>query len=205
VSESSDRNVIDLTRREALAIFAALPLSLGLGPGSLAAHTWQEIRQHLPVDGAPYAPRFFTADEWRTVRVLVDDVIPRDERSGSATDAGVPEFMDAIMLDQPDSQTAMRVGLQWIDVESHRRFSQLFAASTPQQRASLLDDIAWPARTPVGMEAAVSFFSAFRDLTASGFWSSRIGVADLQYMGNAAVRDWQGCPAPALAKLGVSY
>jgi hypothetical protein len=55
------------------------------------------------------------------------------------------------------------------------------------------------------MSHGVAFFSMFRNLTASGFWSSRMGVADLQYIGNAVVHEWQGCPPAALAKLGVSY
>ena len=51
----------------------------------------------------------------------------------------------------------------------------------------------------------IAFFSAFRDLTASGFWSSRIGVKDLGYTGNTFVAEWKGCPPEALAKLGVTY
>ncbi len=194
-----------LTRREALGALAGLPLVVGLGPGSLAARAWEHVRTHRTPDGAPYAPRFFTPDEWRMVAALADEVIPRDARSGSATDAGVPEFMDFIMMDQPSHQMQMRVGLQWIATECHQRFGTTFVGCTAQQRASVLDDIAWPARTPFGMEQAAKFFSAFRDLTASGFWSSRVGVADLQYMGNTVVPDWQGCPPAVLAKLGVSY
>jgi hypothetical protein len=200
--EPADR----LTRREALGALAALPLVVGFGPGSLAERAWRHVGQRRGEAGAPLTPRFFTAKEWRTVLVLVDEVIPRDERSGSATDAGVPEFMDFIMMDRPESQTQMRVGLQWLDTECQLRFGTAFAACTPAQRTAVLDDVAWPARAPVGMEHAAAFFSAFRDLTASGFWSSRIGVADLEYIGNTPVREWRGCPPPpALSKLGVSY
>lgn len=202
--DDADRPAGELTRREALGALAVLPLA-ALGPGSLAARAWEYVRQHRVSSGAPYAPRFFTANEWRTVTVLVDEVIPKDERSGSATDAGVPEFMDFMMVDRPEYQTQMRVGLQWIDLESRQRFGTTFAACAPHQRAVLLNDIAWPARTPLGMEHAASFFSAFRDLTASGFWTSRMGVADLRYMGNEVMPDWRGCPPPVLAKLGVSY
>lgn len=155
--------------------------------------------------GGGYQPKFFTAHEWETVRVLVDLIIPRDERSGSATDAGVPEFMDFIMVDQPSAQTAMRGGLAWLDAECRRRFEKTFVACTALERTAVLDDIAWPARARPELSHGVAFFNSFRDLTASGFWSSKMGVEDLQYQGNTFVPEWKGCPEDALRKLGVRY
>jgi hypothetical protein len=143
-----------------------------------------------------------------TVRVLVDVIIPRDERSGSATDAKVPEFMDFMMADRdtkPEGRSAMRDGLAWIDRENRRRFSRSFVQSSDRQRAALLDAIAWPARARPEMQPGVIFFNSFRDLTASGFWSSEMGVKDLQYQGNAVVPEWRGCPEAALRKIGVRY
>jgi gluconate 2-dehydrogenase gamma chain len=195
----------DLTRREALGVLAALPLAAALDPSSLIARAWRHVGEHAPAPGTPYVPRFFTAHEWRTVRRLADDIIPRDGRSGSASDAGVPEFMDFIMVDQPAAQTPMRGGLEWIDTQCHTRFTAPFADCTRTQRSALLDDIAWPARAQPELSQGVAFFSTFRDLTASGFWTSKVGMADLQYMGNRVVHEWQGCPPEALAKLGVSY
>ena len=139
------------------------------------------------------------------MRVLVDLIIPRDERSGSATDAGVPEFMDFIMIDQPDAQTKMRGGLHWMDAECQRRFGKTFVECTHAQQTALLDDITWPARARPEFSQGVAFFNNFRDLTASGFWPSRMGVADLRYMGNAVVREWTGCPDATLQKLDVHY
>jgi gluconate 2-dehydrogenase gamma chain len=195
----------DLTRREALGVLAALPLAAALDPSSLIARAWRHVGEHAPAPGTRYVPRFFTAHEWRTVRLLADDIIPRDDRSGSASDAGVPEFIDFIMVDQPAAQIPMRGGLQWIDTQCHTRFAAPFAECTRAQRATLLDDIAWPARARPDMSQGVAFFSTFRDLTASGFWTSKLGMTDLRYLGNRVVHEWQGCPAEALAKLGVSY
>ena len=155
--------------------------------------------------GASAAPKFFTPEEWETVRVLVDLIIPRDERSGSATDAQVPEFMDFMMLDRPQMQEPMRGGLAWLESECRRRFGTGFVGASDRQRAALLDDIAWPARAKPEHSHGVAFFNAFRDLTAAGFWSSRMGIADLQYLGNTFVAEWNGCPPAALAKLGVRY
>jgi gluconate 2-dehydrogenase gamma chain len=153
-----------------------------------------------------YQPAFFTSHEWDTVRLLVDLIIPRDERSGSATDAGVPEFMDYLLADGNDtSRTAMRGGLAWLDIECVERFGHPFVECSDRERASLLDLIAWPAKAPAELSHGVAFFNRFRDFTASGFWSSKMGVADLQYLGNTAVLEWNGCPPEALAKLGVTY
>lgn len=154
--------------------------------------------------GAAFTPTFFTPREYELVRVLVDTIIPRDERSGSATDAGVPEFMDFIMNDEPGRQNAMRGGLSWLEIECHRRFDRDFVSCTEAQRHEVLDDISWPQRDiKPGMAPGVNFFNSFRDLTASGFWSSKMGIEDLQYMGNTVVLEWKGCPNEVLQKLGL--
>jgi len=153
----------------------------------------------------PFAPTFFTPHEWDTVRLLSDLIIPKDDRSGSATDAGVPEFMDFMMTDRPDGQTPMRGGLAWLDNECQERFGKTFLLCSDTERTSVLDDIAWPKKAKPAMSNGVAFFNMFRDMTASGFWSSKIGVTDLDYRGNTFVAEWNGCPPAALQKLGVQY
>ena len=135
--------------------------------------------------------------------MLVDLIIPRDERSGSATDAGVPAFMDFMMIDQPRRQVAMRGGLALIDRLAIDRFGKRFVSATDRERRALLDEIAYTSNPDRGLSQAIAFFSSFRDLTASGFWSTKMGVADLQYQGNVFVSEWKGCPDAALKKLGV--
>ena len=152
---------------------------------------------------APFKPKFFTAHEYATVGVLVDLIIPRDERSGSATDAGVPAFMDFMMIDQPRRQIAMRGGLAMIDRLAMDRCGKRFVSATDRERRLLLDEIAYTSNPDRGLSQAIAFFSSFRDLTASGFWSTKVGVADLQYQGNVFVSEWTGCPDAALKKLGV--
>jgi hypothetical protein len=171
----------------------------------------QEAHQHpaaAPRKGAakkgPYKPKFFTAHEWATVNVLVDLIIPKDDRSGSATDAGVPEYIDFVMMDRPQYQTSMRGGLRWLDTQSNARFGKTFVDAAPTERTTLLDDIAWPAKAKPEHSQGAAFFSRFRDLTAGGFFSSRMGVADVQYMGNVPVAEWKGCPPEVLEKLGLT-
>jgi hypothetical protein len=197
-----------LTRREALKTLGTVPVaaSLGIVPalGEHASHPAAE--QQAPAQA--YAPKFFNAHEWRTVRMLSDYVIPRDERSGSATDAKVPEYMDFFMSDSETTEaarTAMRGGLGWLDTECRRRFDgKTFLDATDGQRRQVLDDIAYPAKAKPEMSYGVTFFTRFRDMTASGFFSSAMGWKDLQYMGHTFVAQWNGCPPEALAKLGVS-
>src|SRR5256885_5261236 len=142
---------------------------------------------------------------FRSVRVLVDLILPKDERSGSATDAGVPEFMDFMLGDDTDLQTPVRGGLAWLDRECDDRYTKTFVACTDVERAAVLDDIAWPRKAKPEHMAGVAFFNSFRDFTASGFFSSRVGIQDLRYIGNTFVAEWKGCPPEALAKLGVHY
>ncbi len=194
-----------LSRREALELLAVAPFvgALPLPPGA-AQRGSRFVSELLAAPPGPaYVPKFFTDHEWQTVRVLVDLVIPKDDRSGSATDAAVPEFMDFILVEYPDEQLSMRGGLAWLDTECHRRFGKDFLGADGAQRGAVLDDIAWPDKAPASLHQGVVFFNRFRDFTASGFWSSQIGVADIQYKGNVFV-DWQGCPPDQLRKLGVS-
>ena len=195
-------------RRDFIKFMAAAPMAhlavTALDLETAAIHT-RETLERLAERGQQYQPKVFSAHEWRTVRVLVDMVIPRDARSGSATDAGVPEFMDVFMETRQNMRTWMRTGLTWLDDECRKRFSKAFVDGDATQRAAVLDDIAWPRRARLEMQNGVRFFTNFRNFTASGFWSSKMGVDDLQYMGNRPIAQWNGCPAPALNKLGVRY
>jgi gluconate 2-dehydrogenase gamma chain len=197
----------DMDRRTLLKLISSAPVAAGFVWTDVEA---QEAHQHAQAARATaqgtrvaFKPKFFTAHEYATVRVLVDLILPKDDRSGSATDAGVPEFMDFMMVDQPSRQTAMRGGLAWIDRECLSRHDQPFIACTPAQQTGLLDEIAWPAKAPRELSHGINFFNSFRDLTASGFWTTRMGMDDLHYMGNVAVAEWKGCPEEVLTKLGL--
>ena len=193
-------------RRDFIKFMAAAPLAhlavTALDLEEAAAET-RETLERLAERGQQYQPKVFTADEWRTVRVLVDIVIPRDDRSGSATDAQVPEFMDVFMETRENMRNQMRTGLAWLDEESRKRFTKSFVDCDDAQRKAVLDDPAWPRRARPEMQAGVRFFNFFRNFTASGFWSSKMGVEDLRFMGNTFVAEWNGCPADVLAKAGL--
>jgi len=190
-----------ITRRTLLQLAAAAPMAAAFTwTGEEAVHASAQAR----AAATPFKPVFFTAHEYETVKVLVDLIIPKDDRSGSATDAGVPEFMDFILNEQTGRQNAMRGGLAWLDLECHRRFNLDFIACTEAQRREVLDDISWPRRVKPEVSHGVPFFNSFRDLTASGFFTSKIGIDDLGYQGNTFVPVWNGCPDEVLKKLGLT-
>lgn len=197
-----------MKRRDALKILLAAPAATFAwtdAEAAQAAAAAQTARATAAATAKPFVPKFFTANEYKLVRTLVDIIIPKDERSGSATDVGVPEFMDFMMIDQPTRQVAMRGGLAWLDVECQQRYDKVFVDCTETERKSVLDDIAWPAKAKPEHAHGVAFFNSFRDLTAGGFWTTKVGIEDLQYLGNRSVARWNGCPDEALKKLGVSY
>jgi hypothetical protein len=197
-----------LDRRSMLRLLASAPAAAGIAwtdAEAQQAHHLAQAAQSAAKAGTPFAPKFFTPHEWKTVRVLVDIIIPKDARSGSATDAGVPEFMDFIVADQEPRQTAMRGGLAWLDLECQERFDKTFLDCSAAQRTAVLDDIAWPQRARPELSHGVRFFGSFRDLTATGFWTTQMGMKDLQYIGNTYLTSWRGCPDECLKALGVTY
>jgi hypothetical protein len=147
---------------------------------------------------------FFTPHEMATISVLADIIIPRDEVSGSASDAKVPEFIEFIVKDMPDHQTPMRGGLRWLDLQSNRRFGKNFKDGSQAEQTALVDEIAYPKKAKPGMEQGVAFFSLMRNLTASGFYTSEMGVKDIGYEGNKP-NLWNGVPAEVLAQYKLAY
>ena len=198
-----------IDRRELLRRVGQVPIAAGLALSSARLSAAQEHVHKQAAKAAKgnkaYTPKFFTAQEWATVRILADIIIPRDTRSGRATDAMVPEFMDVFMETRENMRTWMRTGLTWLDEECTKRFTKQFLDCDDAQRKAVLDDIAFPRRARPEMQNGVRFFTNFRNFTASGFWSSKMGVDDLEYMGNRPTAVWEGCPEPALNKLGVRY
>lgn len=147
---------------------------------------------------------FFTPHEMATIAVLCDIIIPKDEVSGSATDAKVPDFIEFIVKDKPDFQTPMRGGLRWLDLQTQKLYGKSFVDASGQQRIALVDAIAYPESAKPGMKQGVSFFNLLRNLTATGFYSSAMGIKDVGYAGNKP-NQWNGVPDDVLKQYGLSY
>jgi len=163
--------------------------------------------------------KFFNDHEMATITVLADIIIPKDEVSGSASDAKVPEFIEFIVKDMPYHQLPMRGGLRWLDIESLKRFGKSFVEITSQQQLQIVDDIAYTeikytdekgnvvtkGKVKPEMKPGIAFFNLMRNLTATGFYTSEIGGKDIGYAGNLSSNKWNGVPDDVLKQYGLAY
>lgn len=193
-----------MNRRTVLQLLGAAPAAAGFVWTEAEAFEAQRRTQQARRAAPAFKPAFFTAREYATVVLLAGMIIPKDERSGGATEAGVPAFIDFMMVDQPARQVPMRGGLAWLDQECNGRFGKAFAAVDDAARRQVLDEISGLEPARPDQSHGLAFFRSFRDLTATGFWTSKMGMEDLKFMGNIFVAEWNGCPEAALRKLGLA-
>jgi hypothetical protein len=148
--------------------------------------------------------KFFTPHEMTTITVLADIIIPKDEVSGSASDAKVPDFIEFIVKDMPQHQTPLRGGIRWLDMHCMKQYEKAFKDCSQQQQIEVVDQIAYPNKAKPGMKQGVAFFSLMRNLTTTGFYTSEIGVKDIGYAGNTPNK-WNGVPDDVLKQYNVAY
>jgi gluconate 2-dehydrogenase gamma chain len=151
-----------------------------------------------------FAETFFNSHEMATMKVLVDIILPADSRGPSASTAGVPDFIEFMAKDKPELQTPIRGGLRWLDSEAIKRFNQKYIQINSVQQIEIVEDIAYPKKIKPGFSHGTNFFSLMRNLTATGYWSSKEGIKDIAYKGNVP-NVWEGVPADILKEFGVSY
>src|SRR5690625_3577541 len=138
-------------------------------------------------------PDFFDKHEMETITALADLIIPEDEVSGSASDAKVPEFIAFIVKDMLQHQTPLRGGIRWLDRACLTNFGKVFTACSKDKQLKILNEIAYPEQAKPEMETGVAFFNRMRELTISGFYTTKIGIEDIGYMGNKP-HQWKGVP-----------
>ena len=149
-------------------------------------------------------PKFFTPEEFATITVLADIIIPKDDVSGSASDAKVADFIEYIVKDEPDFQTPLRGGLRWLDIHCLNNYQKAFKDCSAQQQIEVIDQIAYPEKAKPEMAYGVSFFNLMRNLTATGFYSTQIGWDDIGYIGNRP-NQWNGVPDDVLKQYNLAY
>ena len=147
---------------------------------------------------------FFTPHEMATITILADIIIPKDDVSGSASDAKVPDFIEYIVKDMPKHQVPMRGGLRWLDMQCLTHYEKSFAECNKQQQMEMVDAIAFPKKAKPEMKQGVAFFNLMRNLTATGFYTSEIGVKDVGYIGNEP-NNWNGVPDDVLKQYNLAY
>ena len=204
-----------MKRRDTLKAISLSSLGLAVGPVEAAVPEptapkppikipGGRLKEEAERDAKLNAEKFFTPQELQTVTVLSDIIIPADTRSGSASQAGVPAFIEFMMKDQPRSQTPMRGGLRWIDNVCTKRYGKPFVQCTKAQQIELVDQIAYPSKVAPDMTQGAAFFSQLRNLVMTGFYTSKMGIEDLGYMGNVP-NQWNGVPDDVLKQYGLSY
>ena len=148
--------------------------------------------------------QFFNEHELVTIAILCDLILPASPTAGSATDAGVPEFIDFIVKDITSHQVPLRGGLMWLDNRSDKLFDHDFNTCNESQQKQILDEIAYPDVANAEVSQGVQFFSRMRNLVLTGYYTTRMGFDDLGYKGNIP-NVWDGIPQEILDKHGLSY
>ena len=142
-------------------------------------------------------PKYFSAHQYDTLKSLCDTIIPKDEHSGGAVEAGAPEFIDLLTSENPEFQVRLGGGFMWLDNFCVDRYEKVYLECTPEQRKEVLDLIAYRknAVQDLSLSQGVAFFAFLRNMTCDGFYTSKIGIADLQYIGNTSLHEFPGCPS----------
>lgn len=160
--------------------------------------------EEIEVDNKLKSETFFSDREMVMIALLADIIIPADDVSGSASDAGVPDFIEFMVKDYPRFQRPLRGGLMWLNNLSLKSYGRNFVDLNPEQHIELIDRIAWPDKAEEDMIYGVKFFNLMRNLTATGFFTSEMGVKDIGYQGNRP-NQWDGVPQEVLDRYGLSY
>lgn len=191
-----------IKRRDLLKAFSVVPAAFLPVGAAVAAEAIAATGAQAAQAASAYHRKVFNDHQWETIKILSDLIIPADDRSGSATQAGVPEFIDD-WLDFKGGKLKAEIlgGLTWLDVECNHTFGHDFLSCDPNQQKKMLDRIAFPDKAAPADLNYVAFFNDLRDLVASGFFSSETGVKDLPYLGNKPANEWPGCPPNVLAAI----
>jgi gluconate 2-dehydrogenase subunit 3-like protein len=189
-----------ITRRDILknmALSAAATSVLRIIPAQAAEYAHAMIAEEKNSAAGTYVPKFFSPPEYKTLQALCNAIIPADDRAGGAVEAGAPEFIDLLTSENPEYQRILGGGLIWLDAECAERFGATYLESSEAQKKEMLDLIAYErnAKLYPTVSQAVGFFAMLRNLTCDGYFTSKIGIKDLQYMGNEYLAEFTGCPA----------
>jgi gluconate 2-dehydrogenase gamma chain len=190
-----------LTRRDVLRTLAAGTVGgsvLQVIPAEAAELAHQMVMTEKAASASgKYIPKYFSAHQYETLKLLCDMIIPKDEHSGGAVEAGAPEFIDLLTSENAQYAASLGGGLMWLDNFCADRFEKTFFECAPGQQHEVLDLIAYRknAKQDPALSQGIAFFAFLRRMTCDGFYTSKIGIADLQYIGNTAIPEFPGCPA----------
>jgi len=179
-----------------LAVSAAAGSVLQVIPAEAAEYVHQAVRGEKAAAAGKYTPKYFASAQYATLTALCDAIIPKDDRSGGAVEAGAPEFIDLLTSENENFQLRLAGGLMWLDTFCVDRYANPYLACAPSQQKEVLDAIAFRrnAKSDPTLSQGVAFFALLRNMTCDAFYTSRIGIDDLRYIGNTSIREFPGCP-----------
>jgi hypothetical protein len=171
-----------------------------IATGTLDRVAAQEIH-HLVTfsqtpNGSDYKPRSFTASEFRTLERLTDLIIPVENGKPGALAAGAAAWIDTISSENDTLKKIYRSGFAWLDGAMKQRGASSFVAATPAQQTELLDQIAFRRNETPELAPGIEFFAWVRRMTVDAFYTSEIGIKDIDYRGNSPMASY---PSPTAA------
>jgi gluconate 2-dehydrogenase gamma chain len=177
-------------------------LSVGAAAGSVLLAIPMEAAEHvhhmIETEKAmgPYAPKYFTEAQYKLLTLLCGTILPADADSAGAVEAGAPEFIDLLTSENTEYQRQLGGGLLWLEGQCLSRYGNGYLDCTQQQQKEMLDRIAYRknAEQDKDLGHGVEFFTLLRNLTSDGFFTSKIGIEYLGYVGNTFLLDFPGCP-----------
>jgi gluconate 2-dehydrogenase gamma chain len=189
---------LQATRRailKSLSIAAAAGSVLRVIPLEAAEYAHHLIADEKSATSA-YTPKFFDPHQYKTLQALCETIIPADADSGSAVEAGAPEFIDLITSENEGYKKTLGDGFKWLDSTCTTRYGKPWLDCAPGQKKEILDLIAYVknADRDETLIDPVEFFRLLRNMTADGFFTSKIGIKYLGYKGNTFLTEFPGCP-----------
>jgi len=166
-------------------------------PLAAAEHAHRMIKaEKAAADTHAYSPKFFPAHAYKTLQSLCNTIIPPDEESKGAVEAGAPEFIDLLTSENKEYQLTLGGGLMWLDNTCIDRYGKAYLDCATGQQKEILDLIAYRRnfKKDASLGQGIEFFSFLRKLTADGFFTSEIGIDYLGYVGNTYLQEFPGCP-----------
>src|SRR5436190_23655692 len=188
-----------ITRRDilrTLTVGAVGGSVLQVIPAKPAEYIHQMVHKEKAAPAGKYTPTYFSAPQYATLIALCDFILPKDEKSGGAVEAGAPEFIDLLTSENPEYQLKLGGGLFWLDSACADRYGKAYLDCAPEQQKQMLDQIAYRrnALADPSLSQGIDFFSFLRMITADGFFTSEIGIKYLGYIGNKYMKSFAGCP-----------
>ncbi len=180
----------DFTRRDLLRN-AALGAVLGGVSDDLMAEVHLMDEEDQAASGGGYQPKAFASGEWATLLHLCDLILPADDVSKGALDAGCPQYIDLLASGSTELSTLLAGGIQWLDATAQKRHARPFLGLTAEQQTALLDILAYRKNDSPELSAGIRFFDLLRRMTVDAFYTSKIGIADVGYMGNKGMTKFE--------------